>query len=427
MRPRRLILGGVLLGSAGLLAWVGLRLARELSASSQTPVPVTAVKRGDVTFTVTARGELQGGSSRLLTAPMIRGREMAITFLRKPGELVEEGEIVAQFDTTEETYNLREAEADLAEAEQKLAEAQYEQLAREWEAKYEMIRARADVREAELEVRRNPLISAIAARQNLLALEAARERLARIERDLASRKATAEAAVAIHEAARDKARAKAETARKNIESMTLRAPASGYIAVQRNTATNYYYTGMQFPLFQVGDMARPGMAVAQIPDLARWEVSAQVDEADRGHLAAGQPASIRFIALPGHTFKGRVINLGGTTGPPWDRRFECRLSLDDPIPQLRPGLSARISITTETLRGVLSVPAQALFEADGRMFVYVKTPSGFTPADVRLVRRSESRVVVEGLQEGQLVALASPVRARERTKAGGSASQAIPR
>ena len=51
-------------------------------------------------------------------APMIGGAELFLTQLRQPGELVKKDDIVAAFDTTEQTYKLREAEADLAEAEQ---------------------------------------------------------------------------------------------------------------------------------------------------------------------------------------------------------------------------------------------------------------------------------------------------------------------
>ena len=36
------------------------------------------------------------------------------------------GDVVAQFDTTEETYKLREAEADLAESEQQVVQAENE-------------------------------------------------------------------------------------------------------------------------------------------------------------------------------------------------------------------------------------------------------------------------------------------------------------
>ena len=59
-------------------------------------LPVTTVRRGDVTVTVTARGELQGGNIEMLTAPMTGGNDMAITFLRTPGELVQAGDVVVQ-------------------------------------------------------------------------------------------------------------------------------------------------------------------------------------------------------------------------------------------------------------------------------------------------------------------------------------------
>jgi tetratricopeptide (TPR) repeat protein len=39
-----------------------------------------------------------------------------VTDLRQNGEMVKEGDVVVQFDTTQQEYNLREAEADLAEA-----------------------------------------------------------------------------------------------------------------------------------------------------------------------------------------------------------------------------------------------------------------------------------------------------------------------
>ena len=49
------------------------------------------VKTGDVTFTITADGALQGGNSRMLTAPMVGGNAMVITDLRKSAGTGEEG------------------------------------------------------------------------------------------------------------------------------------------------------------------------------------------------------------------------------------------------------------------------------------------------------------------------------------------------
>ena len=55
----------------------------------------------------------------MLTAPMTGAAEAVITSLRDPGDLVKAGDVVVEFDTTESTFDLREAQADLAEAEQR--------------------------------------------------------------------------------------------------------------------------------------------------------------------------------------------------------------------------------------------------------------------------------------------------------------------
>lgn len=410
-----------------LLAWAGIAWRQRIAAPSAEAVPVARVRRGDVVIAVTARGELQGGHSEMLTAPMTGGNDMAITSLRASGGLVRAGEVVVAFDTTEQEFRLREAEADLAEAEQRVIEARAESDALEEETRYALRQAEAQVKLAELECRRNPIVAAIVAKQNLLALEAARDKLRQMRQDVANRKATSAAGISIQEAARNKARAQAETARRNIESMTLRAKSTGYVAVQQNTSGNIYYYGMQVPLLQVGDTVRAGVAIAQIPDLKNWEVAARIGELDQGHLAVGQEASITVPALAGRRFTGAVKSIGGITGPPWERRFECRLTLDDPVPELRPGMSARIVITTGMVKDALWIPSQALFESDGRKFVYLQTPSAFVPHDVQMVRRSESQVVITGLEEGQLVALANPGEQAGKTAAPSSAVKAIPK
>jgi multidrug efflux pump subunit AcrA (membrane-fusion protein) len=378
-----------------------------------------------VNFTISAKGALQGGNSRMLTAPMVGSQSLVITELRQSGELVKQGDVVARFDITEESYKLREAESDLAEAEAQVVQAENEAAAKEEELNHELIKARGDLKDAQFEAERNPLVAAITARQNDLAVAGASDRLAKLERDYPARKEAARASIAIQNAAREKAKMLAETARKNIEMMTLKAPADGYINVERNTNTNFFFSGMTLPLFQVGDQIRPGMAAAQIPDMSSWEVGAKIAEADRGHLSVSQPAEIRVIALPGRVFTGRVKDLGGTTGPPWERRFECKLSLDDPVPELRPGMSARLVVATEKMSGVLWLPAQALFESDGRNFVYLKSGSGFQSRDVKLVRRSESQVVIEGLNEGNEVALASPDQSQPGKSGGPGAAKAV--
>jgi HlyD family secretion protein len=414
-----------------LLAWGGSRLMKAVSPASVSTLPVTRVKRGDVTITVTAKGELSGGHTEMLSAPMTGGGDMAITYLREPGEQVAAGDVVVKFDTTEQEYKLKEAEADLAEAEQQVIQTQADNSAKEEETRYSLSQAKSDVRTAELETRRNPILADIVARENTLALEAAKDHLRQLEHDAANRQATSAAAVAIQDAARNKAKVQAETARQNIDNMVLKAKAGGYVNVMLNTNCNFCMFGMLFPALQVGDTVNAGMVVAQIPDLRNWEVTASIGELDRGHLSVNQRVQVAIVALPGSSFNGVVKEIGGTLGAFWNRHFDCKIALEQVAPGMRPGMSSNIVITTGTLPNSLWVPSQALFESDSRTFVYLQTPSGFTPRDVKLVRRSESQVVLTGLQEGQMVALANPElehqNAQTNAQAGGSAMKALSR
>jgi multidrug efflux pump subunit AcrA (membrane-fusion protein) len=405
---KALIIVPLAIAAVAVLGWSGVNVYKTALAPAEEPIPTARVRRGDVVFTIAAKGELQGGNSQMLTAPMMGGAELILTKLRQPGELIQKDDVVAEFDTTEQVYKLREAEADLAEAGQQLAQATAEAQAKAEEDRFALIKAKSELDLAELEARKNPLLAAIPAKQNELAVIAARTNFEQLQKDLADRRASSEAAIKIQEAARNKAQVQATQAKKNIDSMTLKAASAGYVSVQQNTSGNFFFMGMQFPLYQIGDTARPGMAVAQIPDLHNWEITARIGEFDRGHIAEGQQAEVQVVALPGKNYKARIKNLGGTFGPPWDRRFECKMTLENPSPDLRPGMTVHLVIQTGSAKRVLWIPAQALHESDGRTFVYVRKPTGFSPADVKLVRRSESRVVLTGLIEGVEVALAAP-------------------
>jgi hypothetical protein len=144
-------------------------------------------------------------------------------------------------------------------------------------------------------------------------------------------------------------------------------------------------------------------------------------------LKPGQPVTVKVVALAGKEFTGKVKNMGGTSGPPWDRNFETRISLDAGAPELRPGMTSNLVIVAETLEDALWAPFQAVFESDGRTYVYRKTANGFMPHDIKLVKRSESQVVLEGLTDGDVIAMSNPdqsVKAAGKQE-GNSAMKAL--
>jgi HlyD family secretion protein len=422
---------GILTVFAALLAaaagvTLGTRHFLEVVETTEAKtIPTTQVRKGKVTITVTARGELQGGNSEVLITPMAGVSEVPIVELKGTGEWVEPGDVVVAFDSTQQEYNLREAEADLEEAREKVAQAEAEAQAVLEEARYAVINATAEVKLAELEVRKNPLLAATLARQNEIALEAARNRLAQAQRDYQHRQETLDAGIAIQRANVNKAQLLAQSQRRIIDGLVLKARHAGYVHVQPNSNGVLYYEGAVLPPFQVGDAARTGQAIALIPDLSTWEVSAYIPELDRGYLNPGQKVTVKPAALAGRELRGRVKVLGATSGYGWNRRSECRVMLEEIDPNLRPGMTAVIEITVETLDGVLWVPSQALFESDGRTYVFVESPEGFVQRDVTLVRRSESQAVITGLEEGDLVALSRPDRPERPADSKSSAMKAL--
>jgi hypothetical protein len=399
----------------------GMRVAVDtLSEDDNGSVPTTTVRRTDVHIEVSTRGELQGGGAKPLIVPRAGVAELPITFLRNTGDLVSAGEVVATFDPSGQQYDLLEAEADLEEARQQQIKAEAEALVALEKARLEVKTSEADLKVSELDQLGNQFLGTVDQRKKGIALEQARNRNAQAQVDLAHREAAKQTGVDVQRAGVKEAQAKVDRTRETIAGLTLRAPTSGYVQLAENTnGLNVLFYGMQIPTFQLGDSARPGQMVAQIPDLSGWEVSAQIPETDRAFLVTGQSAIVRPKAIPGREFKGHVSLLGGSAGSAWNRTFNCRIALDETDEGLRPGLSVDVVIRVETLSDVLWVPSQAVFEREGRWFVYRQAPEGYVSHPVTIVRRTESQAVVKGVDEGATIALAEPGRRTKNTRANG--------
>src|SRR5664279_5352150 len=145
MKLRTVIILVLAVAVAAAIAWGALRIAKIASASTASETPTTRVKRGSVAVTVSARGSLQGSNAESLVAPAVAQDTLNVTFLRQPGELVKPDDVVAEFDTTQQEYNLREAESDLAEADQNLIQTEADNGANDEETRYSVEAAKTSV------------------------------------------------------------------------------------------------------------------------------------------------------------------------------------------------------------------------------------------------------------------------------------------
>lgn len=95
---------------------------------------------------------------------------------------------------------------------------------------------------------------------------------------------------------------------------------------------------------------------------------------------------------------------------------------------LRPGLLSDVEITVEKIPNAIHIPAQAVFDRDGRPTVWVQSGRRFERRQVKLARRSESTMVIaEGLKPGETIALADPTVKPGEKKNGKKTGAVLPR
>jgi HlyD family secretion protein len=425
MKSRRAITWAV--AAVVLCAVVGgvAAVRRASPAAGADDVPTGRVKRGDLDMKVFVTGELRASHSEMLTAPPIGGGALQITHLLHTGTAVKKGDLVMEFDPTEQHFKLDQNRSELQQAEQEITKAKADAAVVAAQDKVALLKARYDVRRAELDVQKNELVSTIDARKNDLALDQAKRVLAELEQDVKSRSASNRAAISLAEEKRNKAKLAMDQAQGNIDKMRVVAPMDGLVALEKNegAAGGFFFSGMSLPEYREGDQVEPGRTVGQIVDAKEIELSAKVGELERNNIKEGQPVDLQLYAFPGSTFHGTVKTVGGAnTRRMWDddtsTKFEVTIKLATTDPRMRPGLTARISINGDPRKDVLYVPRQALFLKENKRVVYVHNGSNFDPREVKIQAENESRAAIDGIGAGTEIALIDPTAPRRATNAG---------
>ncbi len=419
----RLIIGLLVLVLAG--GGIAVSLAR-LRGVERT-LPTARVERGNIDPRVYVTGEFRTPNSSLLLAPSVGGT-LQIIHLAKTGDSVKPGDIVLQFDPSEQEYNLEQAQSTLNLAEQQIAKSKADGAVSTATDQVALLHARYDVRRAELDCSQNELLSVIQGKINNLALEEAKRRLAQLEQDVQSRVASNLAQLAVSQEQRTKALLDIKLAQDHIQSMTIRSTMAGLFTRKgnRNATIGFISPGMTLPEFQEGDQTYPGSPIGQILDVTQMELFSQVPEISRADIAAGETIDIQVDADPKKSIPGKVKTVSGmATGSDWGgdptRRFDVTFGMDDQDSSLRPGQTAHIIIRGETLRDVLHLPRQAVFMRDGKPVVFVRAGRTFESKPVQIKHSLESQIVVEGISEGTEVALVDP-EGSTRPSSGSSSS-----
>jgi HlyD family secretion protein len=163
--------------------------------------------------------------------------------------------------------------------------------------------------------------------------------------------------VAVAQAQVLSAQGQVQTAQSNFENTVIRAPASGTI-----TSVD----------IKVGELATALKEAVILQDVDNLYLEANVSEANIAIIKSGQSVDVTFDALgPDEHFKAAVQTVDpASTVISGVVNYKIKASLED-ASQIKPGMTANMTILAAEKRGVLAVPQRAVVNRDSEHFVRV--------------------------------------------------------
>jgi HlyD family secretion protein len=209
-----------------------------------------------------------------------------------------------------------------------------------------------------------------------------------------------------------------ETLQKQVNRCTIRAPHAGVL---------YYYNDPNprghSAVIDEGMSVRQRQSLFYLPDLSEMEAQVAVNESVVDRILPGQRVSITFEALPKLALSGHVESIGQiptrvTVRSADDgfqsmdtgiRFFTTIVKLDKLNDQLRPGMTTMVDFRLSPRANVLAIPHQAVKTDRGKKICFVARDEGLERRVVKIGQDTAEMIeVLDGLQEGELVALDPP-------------------
>ena len=341
--------------------WIGLvvvllAVAGAVAASRRGPKPtevqMAQVGREDVQAKVSANGKIQAQKKVDISAT-IPGQITRLAV--EEGDRVTKGQFLLQIDAANpraaarsNEFSMQALRGDVESARAALAQARDDLRRAEGNFKAGILPA-ADLERARIAVRSNEAV-----------LQAAERRVSQ-------------------------AGASLEGARDTLAKTTIRSPMDGIVTARRVEEGEVAVIGVQ---------NRPGTVLLTISDMSAVEAELEVDETSIPNVKLGQEARVRLDAYPNQTFRGVVAEVGSSplvNAANQAIKFLVKVRLDNPPPDVKPGLSARADILTGFRGNAIVVPLQALVVREAE-----RTP-GQAPAQGGEARRDQEGVyLVEG-------------------------------
>ncbi len=381
---------------------VARKSASSRSGSSAQATRTAFVEQKDFVSKVRVHGIVEAVESHTIAAPRLSGQglnTLIITKLVKNGSAVHQGDVLVEFDRQAQLKNVLDKEAEYKGLVAQIAKKEAEQAAARAADETELKKAEDALKTAELEVKKNEIVSRIDAEKNMEDLEQARATFQQLTQTFDLKRLAAKAEKRILEIQRDRALTAMKWAQSNTEKMLVHASMDGVAVI------NSMWKGGSMSDVQEGDEVRAGFPFMQVVNPARMQIRAKVNQADIEELRQTQSVHIGLDAYPELDFGGRVESIAAvaqtSTFSGKARTVTVLFTINGTDPKLMPDLSSSVDIEVERQANALVAPRDTVIRENGKNFVMVKSGSGYDKREVKLGAANDAeQVIASGVQKG---------------------------
>ena len=181
---------------------------------------------------VRATGVIRAVHSVLVQVPRVEGQggQLTLATLIENGSVVHEGDSLAAFDRTNQIRLLREAQAKFDDLSHQVEQKQAEHNSNVEKRTSDLLGAEADLKKAEIEIRKGPVLSEIERQKNQVKLQDAQEHVASLKRSSEFHNQAETAEIRILELQRDRQQVAVEREQTNMEKLAVKASLNGMVA-----------------------------------------------------------------------------------------------------------------------------------------------------------------------------------------------------
>jgi HlyD family secretion protein len=250
----------------------------------------------------------------------------------------------------------------------------------------------------------------------------AKMELERLKHRTSNQIAQAEANVRTSQRALELTSDKLKELKQQVENSKIKAPQGGLVVY----ASSAFGDRGQM-LIEEGAQIRQRQEIIKLPDVSQMIVEIRVHESHVLQIHTGLEAYVTVDSIPDRRFKAKVTKVAVLPNSqdrwmnPNLKVYSTDVLIEDELPDLKPGASARAEIIVTNLVNALTVPLQAVTTMKGKQVCFVQQGDELVPVPITVGNFNDQFIEVRsGLKEGDHVALTPPPAASEDIDLGGS-------